>query len=303
MTPFSRRVCRLSLVNLAGSALHNHFAHEHITPIRAEKGKQGTMKTYTKEIEALKQIKHTPEELETFEQINTEISAIDKQIKELQKQYYKNNDHYSKTYSIFSGESLLHKMKEIRNEIIPLTEAKNELIAARNNISETVRNLKIEAEKRRIAGIDEELNQTREERKNAFENLNKKEFDKLSEKEKILNSEKEDAQKNIEEYRKYVPEMQAATEALKRKIEKETAEEVLNHLDAIQQIFEARKADLENVLSIQKDFDLSDKNVKDYSLYSILGYWKWDVLTSINKILSASENGINELHEMASYEE
>lgn len=261
------------------------------------------MKTYTEEIEALKQIKHTPEEMEEISRISNRIKEIDARLKAIDKEQRELYEKHHDSYSIIKRSEYENKNSELNEELRKLREEKNDLYRNQQNIFDVIRNKNIEVESQKQREYSEELEQIRIRKQYAVNTVDKKAFDKLDAREKEVEAMKAESKAKIEDYSAAKSEIEIKIEQLRKEIDKETASEVLNHINALQQIFDARKAELEQIMAIQKKFDLSDQENEKYSAWGTIEHWKLDTLNIITDILEKAEKHSDKLHEMASYEE
>ena len=261
------------------------------------------MKTFTKEIEALKKIKHPAEELEENSRIRERVTEIKERLKSIDEERRQLYAEYSRTYSLTKENRLRDRDSELRKEAEKLRSEKNNLIEAQGDIFRVITGRKIEAEKQKQAEYNEELMQIRYGKMNAVNTFDEKTFKQLSAREKEVEAMKEDSAAKIAEYAAERPELEKEISQLRKEIEKETAEEVLRICDQLRQIYETRMAEDAQIREIEKDYDLTEDEEKKRSRYEMFGsFLRWDILSMLDRMTQHSTNEINHFRDIAAPE-
>lgn len=251
------------------------------------------MKSFTKEIESLKKIKHTAEELDENSRISERIAEIKDRLKSISEDRQQIASEYSRTYSAEREKKLREKDSELRQEAEKLRIEKENLLFSQGNIFRVITGRKIEAEKQKQAEYNEELMQIRYGKMQAVNTFDEKTFKQLSAREKELESMKADSAAKIAEYMTEKPEIEKEINRLREQIKKETAAEVLKIYDQLRQILETRTAEDAMITEIEKNYDLSEDEEKKRQKYSNIGWMGWDILRNLDLIFQHSQNEIN----------
>jgi hypothetical protein len=257
------------------------------------------MKTFTKEIEALKKIEHTPEELEENSRISERLAEITDRLKSISEQRKQIYVEYNRTYSLATENRLRDKDTELRKEAEALKAEKTNLLFSQGDIFRTITGRKIEAERQKQAEYNEELMQIRYDKMNAVNTFDEKAFKALSAREKELEAMKADSAAKVAEYSAEKPEIEKAVSKLREQIEKETAAEVLKICDQLQAILETRSAEDAMITEIERNYDLSEDEEKKRQKYSAISFGRWEILRALDYIQQHSSNEFNYFRRIA----
>ncbi len=250
------------------------------------------MKTYTKEIEALKNIEHTPEEIEELSRIDKELADIEKRQDQLKEEREQLNREYNRTMSKSREDKITARLHEIRKERETINRRKDNLIFYKEDIFSHVKDLKDKEEKKRLEEVVTELFDLDEKKKIAFGNYDRDSLDEYIRQEKEAEVKKAVIKKAIEDNQKAVSPMQKATDVLRKKILKETAAEVVKLFDQLEEIMKARDAEETEIKKIENEYNYRSAGEEFYVSF-------YDPYRDLKKILSNNKYQIQKFKDIA----